>query len=59
MGLGAFGRLVILDLLYLDGAGSVRMWHGSARMAGTLFGPAIRLVLVAILAVLAYAVFFR
>ena len=58
-GLGLFVLLLVLDLMFLGGAGSLGMLHGSAMMASNPLGQAILLVLLAILGILVYALFFR
>ncbi len=54
-----FAILIVLDLLFAGGAGTMGMMHGTAMMASNPIGQAILPVLLAILGVLVYAVFFR
>ena len=51
--------LLVLDLIFAGGAGSMGMLHGTVMLASNPIGQAILLVLLAILGVLVYAVFFR
>lgn len=51
--------LVVLDVLFTGGAGTMGVMHGTAMMVSNPIGQGILLVLLAILGVLVYAVFFR
>lgn len=51
--------LVVLDVLFTGGAGTMGMMQGTAMMMSNPIGQGILLVLLAILGVLVYAVFFR
>lgn len=51
--------LLVLDLFFAGGSGTMGMMHGAAMMASNPIGQGILLVLLAILGVLTYAVFFR
>lgn len=59
IGVGIIVVVVILDLFFAGGAGTMGMMHGAAMMASNPIGQGILLVLLAILGVLVYAVFFR
>jgi hypothetical protein len=57
--IGIMAVLFILDLLFAGGAMTMGTMHGMAMMMSNPIGQTILLVLLAILAVLLYAVFFR
>ncbi|MBI3243182.1 MAG: hypothetical protein HYZ49_12900 [Chloroflexi bacterium] len=59
IGVGIIVVLIVLDLFFTGGAGTMGMMHGTAMMMSNPIGQAILLVLIAILGVLVYAVFFR
>ena len=51
--------LVVLDVFFSGGAGTIGMMNGTAMMMSNPIGQGILLVLLAILGLLVYAVFFR
>lgn len=51
--------LVVLDVFFSGGAGTMGMMNGTAMMMSNPIGQGILLVLLAILGLLVYAVFFR
>ncbi len=59
IGLGVVVVLFVLDLMFVGGAGTMGMMHGTAMMMSNPIGQGILLAPLAILGVLVYAVFFR
>lgn len=59
IGVGIIVVVIILDLFFAGGAGTMGMMHGTAMLMSNPIGQGILLVLLAILGVLVYAVFFR